>query len=487
MKRIATVFVLTIASLVNAATFEDRSLGRRYDSEDDLISVGNDASIDSFEKVELFCEKKYPGFVTRSQKADWCIQGIKKDIDNIRFQASRMMPDRRNAASNYPTSRAQLEYQIKEAFKVTNFALVFDKYTDKKINLYFEELQKTIAAEQSEKLRVSEEHAQRNAARQAIAAEENAAMANKKAIEEQQRKHHAEQLRLRRITPSSFGEAVTYYSAESGYWIAVEPKLKPDGKAYVIDGRIELTPSKSQFIARKKRASSVSPYGNQVLREMQVLTGQTQEPYFSAIFSQPLLEKYQNNARVNGLVNLIGIYQDNTEILMANNTKKTIPVFNIIAVEFNSDGVIHYALPPKVQPAAQQKTQSIPPQNADAAGMTAAAHPSFLNQYHPTYNHLCIQQRVGRLEEYEKRGCDNKLIGKLEGLMDRTFNSRMAHPFAVDKKRLKGEQLDFSDKLVACQDDECLVKTYKARIKELCEIPVPSGTKPPHDCEKITD
>lgn len=355
MKSIFFFLLAAVAGASNSAVFYDPSSRRvGYDSADDFSVVANDASFDNFKKVEEYCEKKYPGFLIKSQNASWCIEGIKSDIENIKRMSQTWIPEKRSAMFDYPNSLSEFDAKIKKSYKISNTSLIFDDAYTKKVADYFRpyELQK-----QQDDLRKSNEAAlesERNAERARLKKEDEARLAveaEEKAMKEKARQAAAADrkaaIAAKRIAPSSFDEATVFYASTDAYDLATSPKIAADKKNYHSVGHIELTPDDKTFIARIKSGAEgiISPYGRQLMRELGQLSGRTKEPYFAVRVPPSLQKAYLENARINKPMQVIGVYSGNTEITMTTNQTVKIPVLDALFFDFGGDTMYGVGLP----------------------------------------------------------------------------------------------------------------------------------------------
>lgn len=285
------------------------------------------------------------------------------------------------------------------------------------------------------------------------------------------------------VSPQSFSEAISYYGSQSGYGIAISPKITPDNALYYIDGHIELTPEPNVAIARNKRATSIDPYTARMLRELQTLSGQTQEPYFGIAIPKELMKAYQGNARMNSQFNVIGAYVGNTEIIMTTKAKKQIPVLRVVAIEFG-DGVVHYAIKPKEPAQLNTKPITIQPQ---AMTVTTSQQPAKVESKDVLAGYtVSFKCSAPNLNDAELNVCTTRTLSQLDGLLASTYRSRTSQTFQTDPQTMRTQQLAWVDKRNQCGKDEaCMEAVYRQRIQELCEIPVPNGIKPMHDCESL--
>jgi hypothetical protein len=151
-----------------------------------------------------------------------------------------------------------------------------------------------------------------------------------------------EELKAHIAAPKNFKEAGIYYGAADGYEIANSPKITADRNAYRVFGRIEISPNQTAFIARYyfDGLDSPDPRTRQITRESMRLFGRTKTPYFQVQIPSGLRKAYANNARMNSIINVVGTYVGNTEIVMTTNQRVQIPVFEALFLEFGDNGPI---------------------------------------------------------------------------------------------------------------------------------------------------
>jgi len=86
----------------------------------------------------------------------------------------------------------------------------------------------------------------------------------------------------------------------------------------------------------------------------------------------------------------------------------------------------------------------------------------------------------------EKLTCSTEILGQLDGLLASTYKDRMNNPvYGVDKVAFKADQTKWLKMKNACSDSDCLEKSYRGRIAELCDMPVVSGVFQGGDCSRI--
>lgn len=161
--------------------------------------------------------------------------------------------------------------------------------------------------------------------------------------------------------------------AAGGYDIAARPKVTPDGAVYVLSGTIELVDGKDTFIAKHRRASPANPWAAQVMREAAILTGQTEEPYFTVKLPAHLARAFAANARINGKVTVVGRYTGNSDLQLTDNTVRAYPVLTAVAIDI--EGVVHADANTtrSVQSAGQASNRVPAPREAEARRAEMAA------------------------------------------------------------------------------------------------------------------
>ena len=86
----------------------------------------------------------------------------------------------------------------------------------------------------------------------------------------------------------------------------------------------------------------------------------------------------------------------------------------------------------------------------------------------------------------EKQICSTPILNQLDGLLGSTSKARTSNPaFGIDKVLFQASGRTWMKTRNLCTDAACIEKTYRARITELCEMPVVSGVHPIDDCEAI--
>ena len=144
--------------------------------------------------------------------------------------------------------------------------------------------------------------------------DEEARLAAEKQAEENKRN-----LQLQEQAHQPFLNAQAKYSAIDARDLVMAPKVKADGKNYVVSNAyLEKSVSDRTFIA------SIAPI------QAGYLGFNTR---FVVLVPNNLLSKYQNNARVGGGFALIGKYIGNRELNLVNGSAVTVPVFEMLYLD----------------------------------------------------------------------------------------------------------------------------------------------------------
>lgn len=129
------------------------------------------------------------------------------------------------------------------------------------------------------------------------------------------------------------------------------------------------------------------------------------------------------------------------------------------------------------QTALTEPPQASPQQVTDGQPLEVA---EMLSTYKASFD--CAKASTA----VEKLTCATPILSQLDGLLSGTYKSRMNDPaFGVDKAAFKADQMAWIKTKNACANSACLEKTYRARITDLCEMPVASGVHPVGDCDTI--
>lgn len=139
------------------------------------------------------------------------------------------------------------------------------------------------------------------------------------------------------------------------------------------------------------------------------------------------------------------------------------------------------------QPAASSipaPTQATPDKSPQAASTQVVdgtlTETAILSKYKASFD--CNKASTA----VEKTTCSTAILNQLDGLLSEMYKGRMTDPaFGVDKTAFKAAQMAWVKTRNACADVACLEKTYRARITELCEMPVVSGVHWDGDCDAI--
>ena len=136
---------------------------------------------------------------------------------------------------------------------------------------------------------------------------------------EKQAEENKRNLQLQAQARQPFLNAQAKYSAIDARDLVMAPKVKADGKNYVVSNAyLEKSVSDRTFIA------SIAPI------QAGYLGFNTR---FVVLVPNNLLSKYQNNARVGGGFALIGKYIGNWELNLVNGSAVTVPVFEMLYLD----------------------------------------------------------------------------------------------------------------------------------------------------------
>ncbi|WP_310609300.1 hypothetical protein [Limnohabitans sp.] len=279
-------------------------------------------------------------------------------------------------------------------------------------------------------------------------------------------------LKSHTTAPKTFSEARIYYESEDGYGIANSPKITPDKGLYSVFGKIELSPSSNSFIARFyfDGMDSPDPRTRQITYESMRLFGRTNLPYFQVRVPNELIKQYNNSARMNSVINVIGVYSGNSEIMMASKQRVQIPVIDALFLQFQDNGPIAMIPLKQAAPKATIATQ----QGAGSANVMLA-------KYKPSFDCAKASSTV------EKFICSSQDLGRMDGLLSATYKLRLDPEFGADPSIMKANQRNWMGKRNQCATLECVKTSYLDRIKELCSMPVTSGVHWDSDCDVLID
>ena len=282
------------------------------------------------------------------------------------------------------------------------------------------------------------------------------------------------ELKARVTAPKGYIEAREYYAADDGYSIANSPKITPDRANYGVYGKIELVPSQNTFVARYyiEGLDSPDPRTRQIASEMSKLLGRAKTPYFQIRVPSELQKAYANNARMNTVINVVGTYVGNTEIVMTSKQRVQIPVLDALFLQFEDNGPIAMIPLKKMPLKAVEKSQPVAHQ--DTNDITTV-----LTKYKASFD--CAKAGTS----VEKMICTNARIGSLDGLLSATYKSRLLPEFGADPTIMRTEQRAWVGARNKCGDAECLAKAYTDRIKDLCSMPVTTGVHWDSDCDVL--
>ena len=133
----------------------------------------------------------------------------------------------------------------------------------------------------------------------------------------------------------------------------------------------------------------------------------------------------------------------------------------------------------KPQPVVVAAQTALPAPEQSALAVEAVMPKSALSNYTVSFD--CAKAGTA----VEKIVCSGSSIGQLDGLLAATYRERLDPQFGADPAIMKAGQREWMQQRNACQDEACVERLYRDRIKELCEMPVVSGAHPGGDCEQI--
>jgi len=135
---------------------------------------------------------------------------------------------------------------------------------------------------------------------------------------EKQVKENKRNLQLQAQAEEPFRNAQAKYSATDAGQLVVSPKVRADGKNYVVKGFLEKSLNNS-FIGSTMQLQAI-PYIYFNTR-------------FVVIVPKNLQSKYESIARVGGQIAIIGRYTNNREIELVSGTAVTVPVFEMLYLD----------------------------------------------------------------------------------------------------------------------------------------------------------
>ena len=83
--------------------------------------------------------------------------------------------------------------------------------------------------------------------------------------------------------------------------------------------------------------------------------------------------------------------------------------------------------------------------------------------------------------------CSSEKLSGLDSLLASTYKSRLEPVFQADKKYMRTQQTAWLSQRNQCQSEGCVEAAYKARVSDLCDMAVPTGVKPTHDCDSLVE
>lgn len=83
--------------------------------------------------------------------------------------------------------------------------------------------------------------------------------------------------------------------------------------------------------------------------------------------------------------------------------------------------------------------------------------------------------------------CSSEKLSGLDSLLASTYKSRLEPVFQADKKYMRTQQAAWLSQRNQCQSEGCVEAAYKVRVSDLCDMAVPTGVKPTHDCDSLAE
>jgi uncharacterized protein YecT (DUF1311 family) len=146
----------------------------------------------------------------------------------------------------------------------------------------------------------------------------------------------------------SFKQAITQYGAEHGGNLASAPKVKPDGKFYYLNGKIQIPDKKNAgFLANLSPSEENELLANALRRSRGI--GESTD-YFGVVLPKSLEDYYFNNAKVGSGFDVIGRYVANTEYSTVDGREKQAPVFEAVYFDLWAKRHAVSATPAKTSP-----------------------------------------------------------------------------------------------------------------------------------------
>ncbi len=83
--------------------------------------------------------------------------------------------------------------------------------------------------------------------------------------------------------------------------------------------------------------------------------------------------------------------------------------------------------------------------------------------------------------------CSSEKLSRLDALLASTYKSRLEPVFQADKNYMRTQQTAWLSQRNRCQSEGCIQEAYEVRVSDLCDMAVPSGVKPTHECDSFSD
>lgn len=131
------------------------------------------------------------------------------------------------------------------------------------------------------------------------------------------------------IKPISFTDHSIANNANDAFDVVISPKIRPDGKAYQIDCRIEGDEGGGTFMC--KYDISFAP---NLLQHMMVGSLQGGKDRFLIQVPKSMQSRFFDGARIDGPVRLVARYIGNGKIMFTSKETRTVPVFDVLFFEF---------------------------------------------------------------------------------------------------------------------------------------------------------
>ena len=120
------------------------------------------------------------------------------------------------------------------------------------------------------------------------------------------------------IAVGSLKDAAVKFDAADSYQIVMSPKIKADGKNYIVGGYLEKY-TKNSFIATTVPVQGIGsvPFNTR----------------YVVLVPQALEARYQNTARIGGGIGIIGKYVGNRNLELVMGNSVTVPIFEMIYMD----------------------------------------------------------------------------------------------------------------------------------------------------------